>query len=674
MRIRLLVAAFFFVCLLSPHSAFAAECVPIAPPAVYRFDSFYKKFCLVQGIPLVSSAAVSDAALTEAARNMEGMLAGRADIARSLVERNVTVAIIAATEKTTDIPAYRSLPTLFPNTDWDGRTRGVGATIAIPVSSAAEENLLCAVSDRYRGESIFVHEFAHTLKDLGVEYIDTTFDARLARAYTDARKQGLWSNTYAGSNAEEYWAVGVQAYFDAAGSASPTNGIYNSINTRTELRRYDPVLYALIDEVFDTTWKWTCPKVARETASTATLELTTPNGGETYTAGSNMPLKVNWIGKKIPRNSKVCVSLVSRTASTTSFALATADNGCIRARTGRQSITGTLTRTSGYDLGAGSYYVRATLYGPDPKNGKDRPVLTEDMSDGIITLTDMTGGSTSPSGQGSDTGKSSSPRASSVLIEKVEATSVTVSYSYLPDNSYLGLWSVESKTATDVQDRYDLYGSVVSGSGTAVVKFVKETPSGLYRIMAPPPTGWSSALIHLVPKSEVFTIGKTHTGSSSDLPNLVAGSVSHSGTAPVGATVSLSSTVKNAGKGAVAGSFINTFGLDENADHGSIYGTINIAMKKVPAGSSAIAETSFAFPYAGTWYVRLCADNDSLYAGSVTETNETDNCGEWSAIKISSPRSENLQLEASASSPKISRELAQHLIALLEQARKLIGR
>ena len=31
------------------------------------------------------------------------------------------------------------------------------------MTSGAEENLLCLAEDRYRGESIFLHEFAHTM-------------------------------------------------------------------------------------------------------------------------------------------------------------------------------------------------------------------------------------------------------------------------------------------------------------------------------------------------------------------------------------------------------------------------------------------------------------------------------------------------------------------------------
>ena len=50
-------------------------------------------------------------------------------------------------EVTTDVPEHAFLAD-DANTDWDERARGLGATMAIPVGSSAEENILCHVDDR----------------------------------------------------------------------------------------------------------------------------------------------------------------------------------------------------------------------------------------------------------------------------------------------------------------------------------------------------------------------------------------------------------------------------------------------------------------------------------------------------------------------------------------------
>ncbi len=127
------------------------------------------------------------------------------------------------------------------------------------MASAAEENLLCYPDDKYKGESIMVHEFAHTVKDLGEIFIDPTFDDRLQEAYESAMTKGLWADTYSTTNKQEYWAEGVESYFDANAYSNPPNGVHNQINTRTALAAYDPALYELIAQVFPTNWRWSCP-------------------------------------------------------------------------------------------------------------------------------------------------------------------------------------------------------------------------------------------------------------------------------------------------------------------------------------------------------------------------------------------------------------------------------
>ena len=108
-------------------------------------------------------------------------------------------------------------------------------------------NLLNLPLDRYDDESIGVHEFCHTI-DGTLRSIDPTWSERKNAVFKSVTNKGLWRNTYAGSNAGEYWAEGVQSYFDC--NAPPARGVHNDINTREKLAKYDPDLFELIDEVF----------------------------------------------------------------------------------------------------------------------------------------------------------------------------------------------------------------------------------------------------------------------------------------------------------------------------------------------------------------------------------------------------------------------------------------
>jgi len=226
-----------------------------------EFDTtFYAKQCTVLGVAVLSSASVADAALYEAAKAITAMLDSRPDLVEAMLGAGLRVGIIGKDEVTTDLPEHSQLDAQFPEVDRDTRTRGVAATTFIPLTSAGEENLLCLDSDVYRGESIFVHEFAHSVRLLGIATTDPEVNRAIDDAYDDALAGGLWSNTYAATNSDEYWAEAVQSYFDTNLSASPPDGVHNNVDTNAEVADYDPVIYGIIDQVFgDTVWRYRCP-------------------------------------------------------------------------------------------------------------------------------------------------------------------------------------------------------------------------------------------------------------------------------------------------------------------------------------------------------------------------------------------------------------------------------
>ena len=237
----------------------------LPPPGSLGLDPFYKKYLDADGLPIVSSAEVPDAALFRARDIIDEMLVNRPDLRATIAEMGVRVAIMAELEVTTDIPEHSDLYEAFPSTDWNARARGLSATRVRPATSAAEENLLCYGDDVYRNEDILVHEFAHTVLQMGVEQQPkgTAFRTRLESAYEDALDAGLWAGTYAAENTDEYWAEAVQSWFGVNDWAIPTNGIHNHINTRHELEAYDPRIADLIEEVFgETTISSTCHTVA----------------------------------------------------------------------------------------------------------------------------------------------------------------------------------------------------------------------------------------------------------------------------------------------------------------------------------------------------------------------------------------------------------------------------
>ncbi len=224
---------------------------------------FYRKYLNANGIPIMSSGAVPDEALQKFGYIVNMMLRKRPDIRARLVREGIKVVPIARTEVTTDIPEYNGLNTAG-SWDWNQRTRGVGATSARPAVSAGVENLMCLTwaqrpqdGDRYFGESISMHEFAHTMlstfntgNDGSVRATGgTSLVEAVQAAYRTAMAAGLWANTYSAVSWQEYWGVGTQVWY-GVGRKSFVAGVWNGrVNTRYDLYNYDRALYNLLAQV-----------------------------------------------------------------------------------------------------------------------------------------------------------------------------------------------------------------------------------------------------------------------------------------------------------------------------------------------------------------------------------------------------------------------------------------
>jgi hypothetical protein len=175
------------------------------------------------------------------------MLAKRPDVRKAMVESGSRMVVMAHDEWTTDVPEHAHFE---PKKHWDRRARGLGGSETDPVCSCAEENLLAFAGDPYSEECILIHEFAHNIHLRGLVRVDKTFDPRLKKAYEAAMKKGLWKGKYAAKNHHEYWAEGVQSWFD---DNREDDHDHNHVDTRKELREYDPGLAKLCEEVFGET-------------------------------------------------------------------------------------------------------------------------------------------------------------------------------------------------------------------------------------------------------------------------------------------------------------------------------------------------------------------------------------------------------------------------------------
>lgn len=236
-----------------------------APPSATGVPAFYTQALSAGGFPITASAKVNPYALKEAAFLVDQMLAKRPDVRTAMIRSGARLCILAHDEFTTDLPEWAWLAAspepgvrgVAAKDYRDARARGMGGSDTDPFCSCAEENLLGYPGDPYATECILIHEFAHNIHLRGMANVDPTFDVRLRAAYDAAMREGKWRGKYASTNHHEYFAEGVQSWFD---DNRENDHDHNHVDTRAELLAYDPGLAAMCREVFgDTQLHYTKP-------------------------------------------------------------------------------------------------------------------------------------------------------------------------------------------------------------------------------------------------------------------------------------------------------------------------------------------------------------------------------------------------------------------------------
>jgi len=229
-----------------PGTLVADECS--TPPETKELrealSSFYKQHIVVEGVLIVGSEKVSPHAMQETAFLIRQMLAKRPDALKQIAKKKLYIGVMAYNEMTTDLPEFAHMSAW-----WDKRARGLGGN---PVT-CGEENLLSFKGDPYRGENIFVHEFAHGLERIFGQ-LDKSFRPRLRELYEAADKSGRFRG-YGMNNAGEFWAEGVQSWFNCNRGGGLTlldgNGKrLAELNTKEQLQAELPDLAELVDKTF----------------------------------------------------------------------------------------------------------------------------------------------------------------------------------------------------------------------------------------------------------------------------------------------------------------------------------------------------------------------------------------------------------------------------------------
>lgn len=228
---------------------FPTEPVPDVHPLVVQLDppvaGYFTKEVVYNGIPIMAPAVVSDQALVEAYKRLAMELKNLPMITSNIADAGGEVQLIGKDQVTSDLPEFRDLKGK-PLAEYNGltidqRTRGMGGLH----TSAAEENLLQILPDRYHGRDILVHEFGHCIRNVGMPTnVQQMFDDQ----YRKSLAKGLWVGSYAGSNSNEWFSELTMWYFGTHGDMTmkgpkPADGPEG-------LKKYDPDAYKLFDAFY----------------------------------------------------------------------------------------------------------------------------------------------------------------------------------------------------------------------------------------------------------------------------------------------------------------------------------------------------------------------------------------------------------------------------------------
>ncbi len=237
----------------------------LPPPARFKAHPYYTKFTYAREFPVYGSKHVSDEALLEANDTIRKMFAYRHDVLKAMIADGARLVVLGRRERLSDLPEFADARKK-PGFD---EVRYLDYTPGLKLMVVPEENVLSLAGESFAGRCMVVSVFAKGLHrvtgsrpvqadsdrkgprqqyELRVKRLDIEFDKQLQKLFDEATAKKLWRGTAAGVDRVEYWAAGVEAYFDAAGAGQPPQDADRPITRREALRAYDPGLYALVDE------------------------------------------------------------------------------------------------------------------------------------------------------------------------------------------------------------------------------------------------------------------------------------------------------------------------------------------------------------------------------------------------------------------------------------------
>jgi hypothetical protein len=207
---------------------------------------------VVLGVSIHAPAGVRPGAVEQVASIIQTEIGRNPGAQEQLARKHVSVVIIPAHVAMTDLPEFQSLrgKKTFDGRAWEG-VRGEGGTryrghfnIAVAEETVVNTDVASAYPATY---SVAMHEFAHALNNYGMTHSQRSRVRELFQAHQRhdrGNANGTWTDTYASSDSDEYFAQATNAFFGRNGMGTNRNG-------RDALRETDPNMYQFLVTLYE---------------------------------------------------------------------------------------------------------------------------------------------------------------------------------------------------------------------------------------------------------------------------------------------------------------------------------------------------------------------------------------------------------------------------------------
>jgi hypothetical protein len=114
----------------------------------FKLAYFYQKYTESYGIPVISSNKVSLNGLKRACYVLKFYLANNIELREHFYKKNLRVVVLASSESLLNIPEFTHI--FNSNQNMFNSLRGLSPTLANPLITIGEENLLCSLNDKFK--------------------------------------------------------------------------------------------------------------------------------------------------------------------------------------------------------------------------------------------------------------------------------------------------------------------------------------------------------------------------------------------------------------------------------------------------------------------------------------------------------------------------------------------